>query len=171
MGAASGRASPSTVAIATRLRSLTAVARVPSQQAVNAQCLIVAGQSECTWRGSHIGRRKHPAAWLRVECGSARVGDRQAPPQAGEIQEHRRRRTSRGDDCEPPSAASKPAVKLDECTEPARVDEAHLTEIDDDGGSALAGSVQQRGTKVADAGDVELALRSDNSWFGSGQCT
>jgi hypothetical protein len=118
-----------------------------------------------------VGRRKRPAAWLRFECGSARVGYRQAPPQAGEIQEHSRRRTSRGDHHEPPSAASKPVVKLEKCAEPARIDEAHLTEIDHDGGSALAGRVRQRGTKVADAGDVELALWGDNCWFGSGQCT
>ena len=82
------------------------------------------------------------AAALRVECGSAGVGYRQAVPQAGEIQEHSRRRTSWGDYCEPSSVASKPVVKLDKRTEPARVNEAHVTEIDDDGGSALARRVR-----------------------------
>lgn len=62
-------------------------------------------------------------------------------------------------------------MKLDERADAARVDEAHLTEIDDNGGSALARRVPQRGAKVAHAGGVELAFGSDYSWFSSGQCT
>ncbi len=78
------------------------------------------------------------AAALRVACGSARFEYRQVAPQAGEVQEDSGRRTSWGDHCEPPSVTSEAVVKLDERAEPARVDEAHVTEIDDNGGSALA---------------------------------
>lgn len=45
----------------------------------------------------------------------------------GEIQEHSWRRTAWGDHCEPPSAPSEAAVKLDKRAEPARVNKGHLT--------------------------------------------
>jgi len=71
-------------------------------------------------------------------AGSAGVEYRQTATQAGEIQQHRRRRTTSGDHPEPPSGPSKAVVKLDESATPARVDEAHVSEIDDQGGSTLA---------------------------------
>ena len=78
------------------------------------------------------------AAALLAECGSARFGYRQAAAQAGEIQEDSGRRASWGDHSEPSSTASEAVVKLDQRAESARVDEAHLTEIDDNGVSVLA---------------------------------
>ena len=94
---------------------------------------------------------------------------REAAAQAGKIQQHSGRRTCWGDDCQPPFAASKAVVKLDERAKPTRVDEAHLTEIDENVGRALASSLPQHGTKVAATGDIELAFGSDQSWFSSRQ--
>lgn len=78
-----------------------------------------------------------PAALL-AECGSARFGYRQAAAQAGEIQEHSGHRASWGDHREPSSTASEAVVKLDQRAESTRVDEAHLSQIDEHGGSVLA---------------------------------
>jgi hypothetical protein len=109
------------------------------------------------------------AAGLRVKCGSVRLERPEAAAEADKIQQHGGRRTCWGDDCQPTLAASKAILKLDERAEPTGVDEAHLTEIDENVGSALASRLPQRGTKVAATGDVELAFGSDHSWFSSRQ--
>jgi hypothetical protein len=75
---------------------------------------------------------------LRLECRSARLDDRQAVPQAGETQEHSSRRTDWHDDRKPPPTPSELVLKVDERAEPARVDEADLAEIDDNGPGGLA---------------------------------
>jgi hypothetical protein len=112
---------------------------------------------------------------LRVQCGSAGLEHRQTITQSGEIQQHSGRRTTLGDHPEPPPATSKAVVKLDERAEPARVDEAHLSEIDNNGASTLAHRLPQRGTKppmrlmsISPSGAMIVGSAADNAT--QGQC-
>ena len=79
---------------------------------------------------------------LRLQCCSERVEYGEAVPKAGKIDENGDRRPPWSDDDKLTLVAPEAVVHLEECGEAARVDEAHVAQIDDKSEGVPIGGVK-----------------------------
>ena len=89
----------------------------------------------------------------------------EAAAESSELHEHGRRSACRSDHCQLSVLAPQTGVKLDQGAEPGGIDEADLGEIDHQPLSVPANRLGERGAEAGDAGEVNIALGSDDGWF------